>query len=52
MTERHKITPASYLILKKENKILLGRRFNAKFENGNYILVSGHVELGKLLQMD
>ena len=42
--ERHKIVPASYLVLIKENKILLLRRFNTGYEDGNYSMIAGHVD--------
>ncbi len=42
--ERYKIVPAVYLILTKGKKILLSRRFNTHYEDGNYGLISGHVE--------
>ena len=42
--ERFQITPAVYLVLKKDGKILLSRRYNTGYEDGNYILVSGHLE--------
>jgi ADP-ribose pyrophosphatase YjhB (NUDIX family) len=45
--DRHKIVPASYLILKKENLILLMRRFNTGYQDGNYSLPAGHVEKGE-----
>ena len=45
--ERHKITPASYLVLIGDNKILLQRRFNTGYEDGKYSLVAGHVEKGE-----
>ena len=41
-TSKH--IPASYLILVKNNKILLLRRFNTGYEDGNYSVVAGHVE--------
>ncbi|MBI3190578.1 NUDIX domain-containing protein [archaeon] len=44
MKERFKVVPSSYLILIKDNKILLLRRFNTDFEDGKYGLVAGHVE--------
>ncbi len=44
---RHTIIPASYLILKQENKILLIRRFNTGFEDGNYSMIAGHVDQGE-----
>jgi ADP-ribose pyrophosphatase YjhB (NUDIX family) len=42
--ERHKNIPASYLVLIKDNKILLQRRFNTGYEDGKYSLVAGHVD--------
>lgn len=41
---RHKIIPASHLILMRNNKILLLRRFNTGFEDGNYSLIASHVD--------
>jgi ADP-ribose pyrophosphatase YjhB (NUDIX family) len=41
---RFKAVPSSYLFLIKNNKILLADRANTGFEDGNYGLVSGHVE--------
>lgn len=45
--ERYKIVPSSYLILIKDNKILLARRKNTGFQDGNYGLVAGHGEEGE-----
>ena len=45
--ERHKIIPASYLVLIKEDKILLSRRFNTGYQDGKYSLVAGHVDKGE-----
>jgi len=45
--ERYKITPASYLVLIEDNKILLQRRFNTGYEDGKYSLVAGHVDEGE-----
>ena len=42
--ERHHNIPASYLTLFKDNKILLLRRFNTGYEDGQYSMVAGHVE--------
>lgn len=47
MHTRHTIIPASYLILKKENTILLIRRFNTGFEDGKYSMIAGHVDQGE-----
>ena len=44
MQKRHKIIPASYLCLIKDNQILLLRRFNTGYEDGNYSMIAGHVE--------
>ena len=45
--ERHKIVPASYLVLLKDNKILLLRRFNTGYEDDKYSMVAGHVDKGE-----
>jgi len=42
--KRFKIIPSSYLILIKNNKILLSRRFNTGFMDGKYSLVASHGE--------
>jgi len=42
--ERYKHVASSYLILIKDNKVLLQRRFNTGYEDGNYGLPAGHVE--------
>ena len=42
--KRFKIIPAVYLVLKKDEKILLSRRYNTGHEDGNYSLVAGHLE--------
>ena len=44
MKTRFKIVPASYLVLIKNNKILLSHRRNTGFMDGHYVLVSGHME--------
>lgn len=45
--ERNKIIPASYLVLMKDDKILMLRRFNTGYEDGSYSLVAGHVDAGE-----
>ena len=40
--ERFKIIPAVYLVLIRNNNILLSRRFNTGYEDGNYGLPAGH----------
>jgi len=42
-TKRYKIVPASYLILLKNHRILLSRRFNTGYRDGQYGLISGHL---------
>ena len=42
--KRLKIVPASYLILKRGNKILMLRRFNTDFQNGKYSFIAGHLD--------
>lgn len=41
---RFKLTPCVYLILVKDGKILLHRRKDTGYEDGNYGLVAGHLE--------
>lgn len=43
-SERFSLRSAVYLILLKENKILLARRFNTGWKDGNYSLVTGHLD--------
>ncbi len=45
--ERLKIIPGIYLVLIKDNKILLLRRYNTGNDDGNYSLVGGHVDDGE-----
>ncbi len=45
--ERFRLVCAAYLILKKDGKVLLLRRFNTGFEDGNYGLISGHLNGGE-----
>ena len=47
--ERFKITPAVYLILVKDNRILLSRRLNTGFCDGAYSLVAGHFDGGETM---
>ena len=42
--EYHKLIPACHLFLRKENKILLLRRFNTGWQDGKYSVVAGHIE--------
>ncbi len=45
--KRHTNIPASYIVLLDGTKTLLIRRFNTGYEDGNYGLVSGHVDEGE-----
>ena len=47
MPTRHSIIPASYLILVRDGKVLLLRRFNTGYEDGKYSLPAGHVDEGE-----
>lgn len=42
--ERFKLIATSHLILIKDDKILLLRRFNTGYEDGNYSVAAGHLE--------
>jgi len=41
--EKFKIIPTVYLILRKDNKILLSRRYNTGFHDGEYSFPAGHL---------
>jgi len=42
--ERPKVIPTVYLILEKNNKILLLRRYNTGFQDGKYSFPAGHLK--------
>lgn len=42
--ERFKIIPTVYLLLIKDNQILLSRRYNTGFHDGEYSLPAGHLD--------
>lgn len=43
-SEKFKLLPASHLLLFHQEKILLLRRFNTGYEDGNYSVVAGHLD--------
>lgn len=45
--QRLKLIAASYLFLIKDNKILLLRRFNTWYSDGNYSVIAWHLEQGE-----
>lgn len=45
--ERNQVIPAVFLVLRKDQEILLQRRFNTGFQDGRYTFPSGHVENGE-----
>lgn len=47
MEDRNRVVPASYLIPMDGERILLLRRFNTGYEDGNYSFIAGHVERGE-----
>lgn len=48
MAEKHKVRVAAFVILEREGKILLARRFQTGYADGHYQMPSGHVEAGEL----
>lgn len=47
--ERLKLIPAVYLFLVRDGKVLLSRRFNTGYSDGNYSTPAGHIEPGETL---
>jgi 8-oxo-dGTP diphosphatase len=47
MAERYRLIPEVYLILERDDRVLLLRRFQTGYEDGNYGLVAGHLEAGE-----
>lgn len=47
MKTRHQTVPSVYLILLKDDQVLLGKRRNTNWQDGKFGLVSGHVEAGE-----
>lgn len=46
--ERFKLIPAVYLVLRKDNEVLLLRRANTGYQDGKYGLVAGHLDGNEL----
>ena len=42
--ERFKLVVAVYVLFRREDKILMLRRFNTGWEDGNYSMVAGHID--------
>lgn len=47
--ERFKLIPSIYLLLEKDGKTLLARRFQTGFQDGMYGLASGHADGGETM---
>ena len=45
--DRHREVPAAYVVLLREGKILLQRRFNTGYMDGYYSVPAGHVDKGE-----
>lgn len=48
--ERFKLIPEVYLVLIQDGKILLSRRFQTGYEDGNYGMIAGHVDGGETMR--
>lgn len=47
MVDRHTIIPAVYLVLRKDNQVLMLCRANTGYYDGAYSLISGHLDGGE-----
>lgn len=47
INQRHRVAVAAYIILIKDNKVLLLKRVNTGYHDGDYSLPSGHIEKGE-----
>ena len=47
--QRFQVTPAVYLMLIKDGQVLLSRRFQTGYEDGNYSMPAGHLDGGETL---
>lgn len=50
MKNRFKITPAVYLVLRANNRLLLLRRAHTGYRDGQYSMVAGHLDGGETLR--
>lgn len=48
--ERFKLIASVYLVLKRDNKILLSRRYNTGYFDGNYSFPAGHLDGNETLK--
>lgn len=44
MSERFQLIPAVYLLLRRNNEVLLSKRANTGYQDGMYSLVAGHLD--------
>ena len=50
ITQRHKVIISGYILLIKENQVLLSRRYQTGYEDGNYSVPAGHMESGETIR--
>jgi len=48
MEKRNTAIPAAYIFFEKDDKYLIARRANTGYEDGNYQVPAGHIEMGEL----